>query len=174
MFDNNVPSIILPCNIKGMDIFVSWKPQKDRQIISTELKQESRSRWELKQAKATMKLGSFSSSQGSQGLHLSRHSESILCEASRVGMDGKGMHLPPDRWWGIWFDWCRQQTQQRSEPCGNRSWEAYAIPSDWRGSHCQERARIQLSKCHHRHYSGMYLKAKSNWYLVSQVAWPSL
>lgn len=60
------------------------------------------------------------------------------------GMNEKGMHLLLDRWWGIWFDWCRRQTQQRSEPCGNRSWEAYAIPSDWCGLRCQKRSRIKL------------------------------
>lgn len=59
-------------------------------------------------------------------------------------MNEEQMHLLLDRWWGIWFDWCRRQTQQRSEPCGNRSWEACAILSDWCGLRCQERSRIKL------------------------------
>lgn len=59
-------------------------------------------------------------------------------------MNERGMHLLLDRWWGIWFDWCPQQTQQRSEPCGNRSWGACAILSDWCGLRCQKRSRIKL------------------------------
>ncbi len=86
------------------------------------------------------------------------------------GINGKRMHLLLDRWWGIWFDWCRRQTQQRSEPCGNRSWEAYAIPSDWCGLRCQKRPGIkQISRCSTIAHSVLWLITKQN--LIEMQFW---
>lgn len=61
-----------------------------------------------------------------------------LTESFEAGTNEKGMHLLLDRWWGIWFDWCRRRTQRRSEPCGSRSSGAYAILFDWCGSRCNK------------------------------------
>lgn len=91
------------------------------------------------------------------------------------GINEKRMHLLLDRWWGSWFDWCRRQTQQRSEPCGNRSWVAYAIPFDWCGLRCQKRPRIkQISRYAIIPHSVfvIYHKGKSHFRCSSQGTLP--